>query len=120
MLKKRFDHMTREEYRRKKKGADYSDEYDDEEDNDSYWEDSDYDSSKADRTAGKVIPGNESQETELGKKGDKLVRPPGISDKEWRKMNREQQMERMNKMAHGFNFYAMDKENENLKYKMPF
>ena len=47
------------------------------------------------------------------------MRPPGISDKEWKKMNREQQMERMNKMAHGFNFYAMDKENENLKYNMP-
>lgn len=29
-------------------------------------------------------------------------------------------MERMNKLAHGFNFYAMDGANENLKYKMPF
>ena len=92
-MKKRFDHMTREEYRRKKRGAvggNYSDEYDDEDDNDSWWEDSDYEN-KVDRS-GKVIPGNESQETELGKKGSdgKLVRPPGISDKEWKKMNREQ------------------------------
>ena len=29
-MKKRFDHMTREEYRRKKRGHNYSDEYDDE------------------------------------------------------------------------------------------
>ena len=65
MNKKRFDHMTREEYRRKKKGANYSDEYDDEEDNDSFWEDSDYEN-KVDRS-GKVAPGNESAETELGK-----------------------------------------------------
>ena len=28
-------------------------------------------------------------------------------------------MERMNKLAAGFNFYAMDNKNENLKYKMP-
>ena len=31
----------------------------------------------------------------------------GISDAEWDKMTREQQMKRMNKMAHGFHFYAM-------------
>ena len=33
----------------------------------------------------------------------------GISEKEWNKMTREQQMKRMNKMAHGFHFYAMNK-----------
>ena len=40
-MKKRFDHMTREEYRRKKKGHNYSDEYDDEIDMDDYLDDSD-------------------------------------------------------------------------------
>ena len=29
-------------------------------------------------------------------------------------------MERMNKLANGFNFYAMDGNNDKLKYKMPF
>ena len=31
----------------------------------------------------------------------------GISEKEWNNMTREQQMKRMNKLAHGFHFYAM-------------
>ena len=88
--KKRFDHMTREEYRRKKLGADYSDEYDDEDDNDSFWEDSDYEQKVHDSTANKIIPGNESQETEADKKKGKLKRPDGISEKEWRRMTREQ------------------------------
>ena len=34
----------------------------------------------------------------------------GISEKEWDKMTREQQMKRMNKLAHGFHFYAMNKK----------
>ena len=51
--------------------------------------------------------------------GKPLKRPAHISEKEWAKMNREEQMERMNKLAAGFNFYAMDNKNENLKYKMP-
>lgn len=33
----------------------------------------------------------------------------GISEKEWDNMTREQQMKRMHKLAHGFHFYAMDK-----------
>ena len=34
----------------------------------------------------------------------------GISEQEWNKMTREQQMKRMNKLAHGFHFYAMNKK----------
>ena len=34
----------------------------------------------------------------------------GISQEEWDKMTREQQMKRMNKLAHGFHFYAMDRK----------
>jgi len=84
--------MTREEYRRKKKGANYSDEYDDEED-DSFWEDSDYERNIHDSTSAKVLPANESQETDPGKlkgKNGKLQRPAGISEKEWNRMNREE------------------------------
>lgn len=91
--RKRFDYMTREEYRRKKKGANYSDEYDDEED-DSFWEDSDYERNVHDSTGAKVLPANESQETDpgklKGKNGQALQRPAGISEKEWNRMNREQ------------------------------
>ena len=83
--------MTREEYRKKKKGDNYSDEYDDEDD-DSFWEDSDYESKV--HNVSKITPGNESQETEMGGKGDKnsgkLKRPDGISEKEWKRMTREQ------------------------------
>ena len=34
----------------------------------------------------------------------------GISEKEWNQMTREQQMKRMNKLAQGFHFYAMNKK----------
>ena len=34
----------------------------------------------------------------------------GISEKEWSLMTREQQMKRMNKLAHGFHFYSMNKK----------
>ena len=34
----------------------------------------------------------------------------GITEEEWAKMSREQQMKRMNKLAHGFHFYAMDRK----------
>ena len=33
----------------------------------------------------------------------------GITEEEWDKMTREQQMQRMNKLAHGFHFYSMNK-----------
>ena len=35
----------------------------------------------------------------------------GITEKEWDAMSREQQMKRMNKLAHGFHFYIMDNKN---------
>ena len=38
------------------------------------------------------------------------MRALGISEAEWDKMTREQQMKRMNKLAHGFHFYAMDRK----------
>lgn len=33
----------------------------------------------------------------------------GITEEEWNKMTREQQMRRMTKLAHGFHFYSMNK-----------
>lgn len=44
-------------------------------------------------------------------KNGKLVRPNGISDKEWKRMLREEELRRMQHLAHNFNYYAMDKEN---------
>ena len=69
--------------RKEKKGGNYSDEYDDEE-ADSFWEDSDYERKVHEN---KVTPGNESAETDQGAK--KAKRPDGISEKEWRRMTRE-------------------------------
>ena len=118
MMKKRFDHMTREEYRRKKYGHNYSDEYDDEIDWDSYLDDSDLEmTGYVNRSRQKIKPENATESAD--ENGKPLKRPAHISEKEWAKMNREEQMERMNKLAAGFNFYAMDNKNENLKYKMP-
>lgn len=45
-------------------------------------------------------------------KSGKLVRPNGISDKDWKRMQREEELRRMQHMAHNFNYYAMDKENK--------
>ena len=109
--------MTREEYRRKKKGHNYSDEYDDEIDMDDL-DDSDMEmTGYINRSRQKIVPGAATDEEDSN--GKPLKRPAHISEKEWAKMNREEQMERMNKLAAGFNFYAMDNKNENLKYKMP-
>ena len=41
----------------------------------------------------------------------KLIRPAGINDKEWKRMLREEELRRMQHLAHNFNYYAMDKEN---------
>lgn len=51
---------------------------------------------------------------ELGFRRDgngKLIRPKGISDREWKRMQREEELRRMQHLAHNFNYYAMDKEN---------
>ena len=119
-MRKRFDHMTRDEYRKNKKGENYSDEYDDE-DAGSWDDESDYEK----HGGGNKVANSSSITTDGKKKGEKdkdgnLKRPDNISEKEWKRMNREQQMERMNKMAHGFHFYQMDGKNEQTKYKMPF
>lgn len=41
-------------------------------------------------------------------KHGKLIRPKGMSDKEWKRLQREEELKRMQHLAHNFNYYAMD------------
>ena len=81
--------MTREEYRRKKYGHNYSDEYDDEIDWDSYLDDSDLEmTGYVNRSRQKIKPENATESAD--ENGKPLKRPAHISEKEWAKMNREE------------------------------
>ena len=44
-------------------------------------------------------------------KNGKLVRPKGMSEKEWKRLQREDELKRMQHLAHNFNYYAMEKDN---------
>lgn len=48
---------------------------------------------------------------EFGIRRDKygnLIRPKGMSDKEWKRLCREEELRRMQHLAHNFNYYAME------------
>lgn len=47
----------------------------------------------------------------LRDKNGKLIRPKGMSDKEWKRLQREEELRRMQHLAHNFNYYSMDKTN---------
>jgi hypothetical protein len=71
-----------------------------------------------------ALPGSEQQVLkgtngeyidEIGLRRDrngKLVRPAGMGDKDWKRMLREEELRRMQHLAHNFNYYAMDKKHE--------
>ena len=136
MRKKRFDKMTREEIweRRRQKALDrgevYSGEYDDEVDDEEYQTIGIGDSLEHGVSGAKmrnkvkmsrrnkIDPTNDSHpDCPEGFDPDKWAKMSleekckhlGIDVKEWLKMNREQQMQRMHNLANNFKFYSMDK-----------
>ena len=97
--------MTREEYLRKKRnqlGKNYSDEYDDEDYSDE--QDSDW----ANDTTRQGVGINTTRNRIAP-----VVFKPGEDLKS--AADREEYIRRMNKLAHGFHFYSMDKQESNKK-----
>ena len=149
--KKRWDREDPAEERRRKKekalarGEDWSDSYDDEDDDDATKMGYEFGAEGQDGSVTDLLGGKDgkslmhkvqdARNKALGKgmtnenSDALLVCPPGfdpvkwaqmsrkekmralgISEAEWDKMTGEQQMKRMNKLAHGFHFYAMDRK----------